>query len=286
MSETIRKSGCPASSVDGRIACSRRERLQAFELRCGFDGSATSRRDRRPYTRREQRRRRPARCRARSSRTSSVFASMRKTLPSTALATQSAPSPNAMPLAERPAAIVCVCTGGPGWIRQTVPVSGSPTHTDDAPTAIGPESGVASGIGCVDFQRVWIDAQHASSVRSPRSSRDRRPEIRPVSRAGRRAEDLVRDGSSFRSVVRWPADPDSAVGVEDRGVVSEGSGRSRAEALAAVLSQRRRVERRDSHALRRVVTAFDIAAQSSPPPSASAVGVTPGGLRERPAAVW
>ena len=143
--------GLPRSTVDGGVACSGGERLQACDRRRRlrwFAHHPPLPRPRRPPA---TRRRLPARSRARSLRTASVCASMRKTLPSTALATQSAPSPNESPLAERPAATVCVCRGGPGWIRQTVPASGSPTHTDEAPTAIVPTSGVASGIRCVTF---------------------------------------------------------------------------------------------------------------------------------------
>ena len=44
--------GLPRSTMDGRVACSGRERLQACDRRRRFDGSPTTRRDRRPDTRR------------------------------------------------------------------------------------------------------------------------------------------------------------------------------------------------------------------------------------------
>jgi hypothetical protein len=59
--------GLPRSTVDGCVACSGRERLQAGDLRRRFDGSPTTRRYRGPDARPATPRRPPARSRARSS---------------------------------------------------------------------------------------------------------------------------------------------------------------------------------------------------------------------------
>ena len=101
------------------------------------------------------------------------------------------------------------------------------------------------------FQRHGVDALHTSPDAGPD-----RPEP-GGQRARRRSEpdglpDLEGERIQFSKTVVRPADPDGAVGVEDRGVVQEIRA-DPGQRATAVLSERRRVERRDSDARTRAV---------------------------------
>ncbi len=70
--------------------------------------------------------------------TLSVLGLIRETVPSSLLATQTEPVPNAIPAGERPTGIVAVTERLPGSIRATTPSVESTTQTAPAPTVIEP----------------------------------------------------------------------------------------------------------------------------------------------------